>query len=235
LADAIGGDDAPGFVGATASRLITSSVAEIYRATALANAGRNEEALEVAQATYDADRTDVSAALLVGRLSLRLGDGAAARAIYQQILTRSSDNLQALNGLGIAEVISGTLPAAEATFRRAVTLSTADGGSRSNLALTLALEGKINEAIPMLEAEMRQDAPSDRDRSNLALAYAAAGQADKAADLLTPRMTVKEANRFINAYAPLGAPRAAQTVASAVQARPSFPLADTINPAKILA
>jgi len=217
LADANGGDNASTLPGAVSSHAEARALSRVQQATALAIAGRNREALDIVRAAYDSDRADISAALLVGRLTLRLGDGAAAREVYQQILTRSPDNPQALNGLGIADVISGTLPAAEATFRRAITISGSDGGLRSNLALTLALEGKVDEAIPMLEAQVRQDAATDRDRSNLALAYAAAGQVDKAAELLTPRMTATEAVRFIGAYASLGGPRPERTVAVATR------------------
>lgn len=60
----------------------------------------------MAQPGYDRDHSAIADALLVGRLQIRLGDSGAARSTYQKIVVRAPDNLQALNGPGIAVALS---------------------------------------------------------------------------------------------------------------------------------
>jgi Flp pilus assembly protein TadD len=170
-------------------------------ATALAKAGQNKEALDVALALYNRDKSDVGVALLIGRLYVRLNDGQSAAPIYQAVIARDASNLEAFNGLGIAEIMQRAFPQAEANFRRAVAIAPADAASRSNLALALTLERKTDDAIQILEAVWREDNTSRRVRTNLALAYAAAGSRDKAVALLTPIMTPAEVEKSVNAYA----------------------------------
>jgi Flp pilus assembly protein TadD len=78
------------------------------------------------------DRAPKFTALLVGRLYVRLDNAPAAASIYQDITARAADNLEALNGLGIARVMQRSLPEAEAAFRHAVAVAPDDQASRNN-------------------------------------------------------------------------------------------------------
>nr|WP_294500972.1 tetratricopeptide repeat protein [uncultured Rhodopila sp.] len=190
-------------------------------ATALANAARNAEALDVALPVYGRDKRDTDLGLLIGRLYVRQDNGAAAIPVYQEVIAHNADNLEALNGLGIAEVMQRSYPDAEATFHSAVAVAPTDAASRNNLALALTLEHKSDEAIGILEALWKEDNTSRRVRTNLAMAYVAAGDRDKAAALLSPVMAQADVEKSISSYAQLAgeAPPVAEQVAASVPAR----------------
>jgi Flp pilus assembly protein TadD len=203
---------------AIAAREPDDASAQISYATALADTGRNRQALQVAAPVYDRDKSPTRLGLLVGRLHIRMEQVGPAATVYHEILAHDPDNIDALNGLGIAQVMQGTLGGAETSFRRAVGLAPADPASRNNLALALALEHKTDEAIPELQSLLRDDAGSRRIRSNLALAYAVAGDRDRATATLSPLMSATEAEKTVDLYAREGAAGSgvlAQGVASA--------------------
>jgi Flp pilus assembly protein TadD len=172
-------------------------------ATALAQTGQNQQALDVALPAYSRDKTNTGLGLLIGRLYIRQENPAAAASLYQEVIARDGDSLEAINGLGIAEVMQRSLPRAEATFRRATAIAPQDAASRNNLGLALTLERRTDEAISVLEALWREDSTAPRVRTNLAMAYAVAGARDKAMALLTPTMDPAEAARTVEAYAQL--------------------------------
>jgi Flp pilus assembly protein TadD len=213
--------DAMALLAAAAAREPDNAAAQLHYASALADAGRNKEALAIAQPAFDSHKDDTRLGLLTGRLQLRLQQGAAAAVTYQTVLAHAPDNLEALNGSGIARVMQGEPSAAEPSFRRALAVAPGDTGSRNNLALSLALQGRTQEAIPMLQALLRENENSRRIRSNLALAYAIAGKRGEAQALLQPVMSGAEAETFLAAYSPLEKPRAGRT---AVQVPPAEPL-----------
>lgn len=208
-------------LGPAAARDPNDAALQKQYAAALAKAGRNAEALDVALAQHGRDANDTDTSLLVGRLYVRLDNAPAAAAIYQDVAARAANNLEALNGLGIARVMQRSFPDAESAFRRAVALAPDDQASRNNLALALALEHKTDAAIDILETLRREDNGSRRVRANLALAYAAAGNRDKAAALLAPIMDQAEVEKSLESYAQLsgdaGEPAPAR-VSSAAQA-----------------
>lgn len=212
--------DGMALLAAAAAREPGNAATQLRYATALADAGRNKEALAIAQPAFDSHKDDTALGLLTGRLQLRLQQGTAAAATYQNVLAHAPDNLEALNGFGIAQVMQGKPSDAEPSFRRAVAAAPGDTGSRNNLALSLALQGRTQEAIPMLQALVRENENSRRIRSNLALAYAIAGNRGEALALLQPVMSGGEAERFLAAYSPLEKPRAAVQP----QVRPAAPL-----------
>ena len=76
---------------AAASRDPTNANAQLQYATALADADRNTEALEVARVAYDRHGENLDLGLLVGQVRLRLRDDTAAVATYKQVLTRAPD------------------------------------------------------------------------------------------------------------------------------------------------
>ncbi len=191
-------------LGLAASQSPDNSAIQIRYAAALANAGRNLQALQVANQVYDRDKGPTSLGLLVGRLHIRLEESEAAAATYRQVLGKEPENIEALNGLGIAEVMQGTLAAAETALRHAVADAPADAFSRNNLALALALERKTDEAIPTLQALLREDSSSRRVRANLALAYTLSGDREKAAATLLPIMNSAEAQKAVDGYSRIG-------------------------------
>ena len=177
----------------------------IRSATALADTGHDKEALELAEPAYVLHETDPALAHLLGRLQLKMKDAAAADATYRGLLARQPDDMEALNGSGIAAVMLGRLPAAEAAFRQATVLAPANLDAQSNLALVLAMRGDAATAIAMLERLHKADAQSPGIRHNLALAYAVAGRRDAALALLVPDMATAEAEKMVTAYARLAA------------------------------
>nr|WP_294550369.1 tetratricopeptide repeat protein [uncultured Rhodopila sp.] len=208
-------------LGPAAARDPNDAALQKQYAAALAKAGRNTEALDIALAQHGRDRNDTDTALLVGRLYVRLDNAPAAVAIYQDVAARAADNLEALNGLGIARVMQRSFPDAEAAFRRAIAVAPDDQASRNNLALALTLEHKTDAAIEILETLQREDNGSRRVRVNLALAYAAAGNRDKAAALLAPIMDQAEVEKTLVSYARLSgdaAEPAPARISSATQA-----------------
>jgi Flp pilus assembly protein TadD len=222
MAEASGNvSDELALLGPAAARDPNDAALQKQYAAALARAGRNAEALDIALAQQGRDRTDTETALLVGRLYVRLDNAPAAVATYQDITARAADNLEALNGLGIARVMQRSFPDAEAAFRRAVAVAPDDQASRNNLALALALEHKTDAAIDILETLRREANDSRRVRANLALAYAASGNRDKAAALLAPIMDQAEVEKSLVSYAGLSgdaAEPAPARVSSAAQA-----------------
>jgi Flp pilus assembly protein TadD len=182
-------------------------------ATALAQTGHNQQALDVALLAYGRDKSNTGLGLLVGRLYIRQENVPAAATVYQDVIACDANSLEAINGLGIAEAMQRTLPRAEASFRRAVAVAPADAASRNNLGLALTLERKTDEAIRVLEMLWREDNTAPRVRTNLALAYATAGSRDKAMALLTPAMDSAEAERTVDAYAQLNSQAGSQSAA----------------------
>lgn len=172
-------------------------------AIALGKAGRNKEALDAALGVYGHDKSDISVALLTARLYVRLDQASDAAGVYKDVLARDPANIQAINGLGIATVISGAYDQAEANFRQAIAASPNDAPSRNNLGLALALQHKTDEAIPLLEALSREDSASARVRTNLALAYTMAGDRAKAVTLLTGAIGAAEAEKTVTEFARL--------------------------------
>ncbi len=175
------------------------TVAQLKYAKALADAGRNKEALDVARAAAPTAHENVELASLTGLLQLRLQDASGAEATYRHILARAPEDIEALNGRGIAEIMQGAPNKAELDFRRAAALAPSDTRSENNLALALALEGRTQEAVPMLEAMLKAEPGSDRIRHNLALAYAVAGHRTEAMAVLGAIMSPEESERAVNA------------------------------------
>lgn len=213
--------DEVALLGPAAARDPNDAALQKRYALALARAGRNAEALDVALAQHGRDKTDTSTSLLVARLYVRLDNAPAAVSIYQDITARAADNLEALNGLGIARVMQRSFPDAEAAFRHAVAVAPDDQASRNNLGLALTLEHKTDAAIEILETLRREDASSRNVQVNLALAYAAAGNRDKAAALLSPIMNQADVQKSLESYAQLSgddAQPAPARISSAMQA-----------------
>jgi Flp pilus assembly protein TadD len=208
-------------LGPAAARDPNDAALQKRYAAALARAGHNAEALDIALAQHARDSNDTDTSLLVGRLYVRLDNAPAAASIYQDITAHTADNLEALNGLGIARVMQRSFPDAEAAFRHAVAVAPDDQASRNNLALALTLEHKTDAAIEILETLRRDDGASRNVRVNLALAYAAAGDRDKAAALLAPIMNKADVEKSLDSYAQLSgdeAEPAPARISSAAQA-----------------
>lgn len=190
-------------VAAAAAREPSNQSVQMRYATALSKAGRYQQALTVAEPIYAKSRDQISSGLLVGRLQIQLDQASAAGATYRDILGREPSHIEALNGLGITDVMQGALAAAETDFRRAVGIAPTDRESRNNLALALALEQRTEEAIPMLRDLLREDTVSRPVRTNLALAYVVSGNRGKAVEMLSAFMSAAEADKTVDTYARL--------------------------------
>ena len=187
-------------------------------ALALAAAGRTQQALRIATRLRDQGQGGLPVLLLVGRLQIKTDQGADAAATYRAILQTNPDDGEALNGLGVAEVLQRQFPAAEATFRKAVAKAPTDVAPRNNLALSLALQGKTEEATRLLEALLHETGGMRRVRANLALTYAVAGKRSAAVALLSQDMDAADAERTAAKYAALAT--ATDTGAAAAPTQP---------------
>lgn len=91
----------------------------LERARLLAADGKTKEALKEAKAAVDAAPGEVAAAELVGEFQLVVGDGAAARTTFEQILRDHPDQPQAEIGLGRALLATGESERAVELLRKA--------------------------------------------------------------------------------------------------------------------
>jgi Flp pilus assembly protein TadD len=174
-------------------------------ATALADAGRGPEAVRVAERARLAHDDDRALAREVGRLCVRLQDGAAGARAFQAILVHAPQDAEALDGLGLSYVLEGRLSAARDSFGLALRQDPSNIPARNNLALADVLAGEPAKAIDLLRsADLSAGAPT-RPRHTLALAYAATGEIARAKALLEPELGRRDSARLVASYGQLSA------------------------------
>jgi Flp pilus assembly protein TadD len=132
-------------------------------------AGQPDKGVALAMDALVQRGDDVVFGLAVGRLALKAGQLAQAGDVYQQILRRHPDNLQALNGKSVVQAQQGDLAGAAGTLRQALAENPRDVTTRSNFALVMLLSGNNDIALYMLQ-DLAQSNPSPLIAANLALA-----------------------------------------------------------------
>ena len=109
------------------------------------------------------------------RALLGLNRPEAAIVHYQAVLKQDPNDLQSLNGLGVAYDLSGQHDAAQAAYRAGLAVAPESMLLRNNLGLSLSLAGHHKEALELLRALADEPGAKARNRQNLALAYGLAG------------------------------------------------------------
>lgn len=119
---------------------------------------------------------------LLGKIDLSAGNYEAARDAFRRGLTTNPENLDLVNGAGIAEDMLGNHSAAQALYVPAITRAKGKAdvtALRTNLAMSYLLTGDHKRALPILKDEAKKNS-SVTIRHNLALAYGLAGDAKAA-------------------------------------------------------
>jgi Flp pilus assembly protein TadD len=140
----------------------------LMHARQLVAAGQVDQGMAEAQAALASRGDDPPFALDVGRLAVRSGRLDQAGDIYQQILLRHPENVDALNGKGVVLAQQGKLADAANVLRQVLSMRPKDVPARYNLALVMLLSGETKVASSILEALDRSD-PSPQVKATLNL------------------------------------------------------------------
>jgi arylsulfatase A-like enzyme/Tfp pilus assembly protein PilF len=119
---------------------------------------RVREAKEKAQQVLDEDPGNPEATRLLGLALLRLGEGAAARKVYDELRTAFPDDLEMRVNRARAEILAGSLDEAEEDLRAVLAEQPRHGDARALYAQVLTQGGRAAEARQFLEAAF-SDAP----------------------------------------------------------------------------
>jgi Flp pilus assembly protein TadD len=131
---------------------------------ALADAGQNDQALNVLGRAQSADQPDWRIYNVIGTVHDSMGDHRAAQLSYIEALKIVPGEPAVLGNQGLSLAMSGELPRAESILRQAAQTEQRGGKARQNLALVLAMSGKMKEA----EGLIRADLPPDQAEQNIA-------------------------------------------------------------------
>lgn len=129
----------------------------LTQASTLIMAGQVDQGMAEAKTALAARGDDLAFALDVGRLAMKSGRLADAGDVYQQILWRHPDSVEALNGKGVVLAQLGDLTGAADVLRQALARHPRDVPTRNNLALVMALSGETDVALSMLQDLDRTD------------------------------------------------------------------------------
>jgi Flp pilus assembly protein TadD len=141
----------------------------IGQAALLIANGQVDQGMAEARGALAARGDDPVFALQVAHLAIKAGQLSEAGDIYQAILPRHPDNVDAWNGKGVVFAQQGNLSGAADAFGQALALRPDDPTSRYNLALVMLLSGETEVAISMLDALNRSN-PSSQVSATLAMA-----------------------------------------------------------------
>ena len=123
--------------------------------------------------------------LSLGSLLLTCGRPEDARTSLVRAVELASDDLGALNHLGIAETACGCFDAAEATFRRALTVQPDDPTALHHLGRLLHRSGQSGNAEDMLRRAVAVSSDNPRPAGSLADLLTSDGRLDEAETLLS--------------------------------------------------
>jgi len=158
-----------------------SAVGHLNYGLALADAGRQEEAIEqyrIAVAiSPDYDRPHLSLAFaLTGR-----GDLPGAIRELREVVRLRPESPKLRNDLGVALTRNGQFDSAIVEYREALRLDPNSALTLNNLGYAYMQNGDFRQAIPCLKAALRLNPGFASARADLAAAYRAAGMPDSAA------------------------------------------------------
>jgi len=166
-----------------------------------------ERAAQYAQALAALDRA-VSAGGLVperllaqGRIALEAGDVPAAELAFQRTLDAAPGNVDALNGLGVADDLRHAHAQAQARYRQALGIAPGDWVVRSNLAMSCLMAGQADRAVDALAGADQDASAPRRARQDLALALVATGRRDDALRVLRADVAAEQASTLAEQFA----------------------------------
>jgi Flp pilus assembly protein TadD len=137
-------------------------------------------AVEQARAAYSlavaADAGDVGAQIGLGRTLVR-SDPHAAETHFIAAAANQTDNVIALNDLGIARDMQGHHAEAQQAYRQALAVMPDMADVKTNLDLSLSLSGEGRQAVQVLEKIVTASEATPLDRADLAMAQNDAGPA----------------------------------------------------------
>ncbi|MDT7951025.1 MAG: tetratricopeptide repeat protein [Acetobacteraceae bacterium] len=111
----------------------------------------------------------------LGNLRLETGSAQEAMDVFDNLLSRDSKNLAALNGRGVALDLLGQHDAAQQVYRTARAIAPQDVQTANNLAVSYLLSDRPAQARDILLPLARQSNLPPRILNNLAIAEAAIG------------------------------------------------------------
>lgn len=157
----------------------------------------------------------------LGRTRLALGQAALAERDFRCALQAAPNDLQALNGLGVAYNLQKRDGDAREQFEKALEIDPSYAPALNNLALSWLASGDSSKAIGLLN-----QARGQRDISlqlNLALAYVFSGHDDTAQAVLLENMEAQYAGQILQQFrtararVEAGAPLASELLAASQQ------------------
>lgn len=193
-------------------------------AESLHEIGRYYDAMDFAMEAVALADADSRGHALAGRASLGLRDPYQALEHFDAALARNAQDLDALNGRGVAYQILGQHTQARAAFEAALELQPDSIPIRSNLALSYVLAGDFNRGIPMLGELAHSPLAPARVRQNLALALALKGDEEGARNVGGMDLSRHDFNRNLEFLAGIRAPAAGseQFASAEVAAAPAL-------------
>ncbi|MGE5303905.1 MAG: tetratricopeptide repeat protein, partial [Alphaproteobacteria bacterium] len=178
--------------------IMPSGLAHFYLATALADLGRSDEAIEHFRKTLEIDPEHADSHYNLGKLLLRRGDFGESAEHFRRVLKLNPKDAGAFNGLGLISANKGQLDEAIGYFRRALELNPSDGGTHNNLAIALAAHGNTEEAILHFRRALEANPSDAATHSNLARALLQKGDTEGAVQHLRRALEINPKDAAIH-------------------------------------
>ncbi|MFA4985025.1 MAG: tetratricopeptide repeat protein [Candidatus Brocadiia bacterium] len=119
-----------------------------------------DEAASLLSRAHNIAPDDHSIACNYGYALLSLGDTAEARNVFESVLKRKPDSIEALNHLALVDTIEGRYAEAVELFEKSLALAPTDVRLLNNYGATLRKTGRFAQALKVLE-KARRLAPND--------------------------------------------------------------------------
>lgn len=183
-------------------RAIAAAPEAVGPRLALAEAYYRIGSLTEARVAYAAVRDDapIDADIGLGRVALALMQGDVAARHFAAVLTAEPDNVEALNGVGVAHDLVGQHQRAQLAYAEALAVDPTNRAVANNEALSLILSGDWDGAVERLQRLAGDALSFPEARHNLALAYGLAGDETNARRLLAAELGAEEVDDNLAFY-----------------------------------
>lgn len=158
--------------------------AQMGLAQSLAAVGQYKKAIDMLEQIL-AKREHPGALRELGKIYLVSNKPNKCIDAYSRVLNLDSNNIPALNGMGVCHDIKGNHKEAQQLYQKALALAPDHLGVKSNMGLSLVLEGKHDDGIAILSFVADRPEATQRDRQNLAIALGLSGDVEQAAQLFS--------------------------------------------------